>query len=159
MLVSERSRIWSLPVWHDVSRGRRKDGYGEAFSRQEVIGAKRLGDTPTSSRTLLIVPALSATYTASLAAGSAMMARGLEERRMGEPSVFADLLALRRADLREVLLGKWRCQWRLRRGRWGSSPTHVLSLEKMTWIGGGSHWCWILGTGGQGHLDKAIDGG
>jgi hypothetical protein len=44
------------------------------------------------------------------------MARGLEERRTGEPRVFADLPALMCADLREVLLGEWRCQWSLGQG-------------------------------------------
>lgn len=139
MLVSERSRIWKLSVGRNVSRGRRKDGYGKACSGAEVMEAKGLGDTPTSSSTLLMVPALSATYTASLAAGSVMIARGLEERRIGEPSVFPDLPALRCADLREVLLRGWRCQWGLGRGKRGSSLTHVLSLEEMTWVGGGSH--------------------
>lgn len=102
---------------------------GVGTRKQDMTGVKGWGDTPTSSSTLLTVPALSATYTASLVVGSAMIARGLEESRMGEPRVFADLPALMCADLREVLLGEWRCQWRLGR-RNGEALIRTYSVWK-----------------------------
>jgi len=41
MPVSGMSQIWSLSVWHDFSRGRRRDGYGIAETREAVTKAGR----------------------------------------------------------------------------------------------------------------------
>lgn len=57
------------------------------------------------------------------------MARGLEERRTGEPRVFADLPALMCADLREVLSRAWRRQWSLGQGN-GEALVRTYSVWK-----------------------------
>ena len=73
------------------------------FGRRGRERGKNWGFSPTSRLTLLAVPALSATYTASALVGSAMTARILLERGIGEPFLFLDLAAFRVVAARDWL--------------------------------------------------------
>ena len=99
--------------------------------RKNAQGSFRI---PTSNTSLLIVPALSATYIAPLSVGSASRARIFEGIRIGFPAMFVESAALR-SDSEIEDLRFWIETRPYHHDQGCEKASYLRGLEEIRWIG------------------------